>query len=109
MTNDMQVEIRDLLREIRDLLLPVADAHRDEYDRRQAERDAARAEAIKSIISTPKRKKAWSLLDGSRNQTALARDAGMDKAGASRFLKILRELEAISDDGNPRRLIEVDL
>lgn len=55
MINDMQVEIRDLLREIRDLLLPVAYAHRDEYDRRQAERDAARVEAIKSVISTPKR------------------------------------------------------
>jgi hypothetical protein len=107
-SNDTLIEIRDLLGEIRDLLLPVADAHQDEYDRRQDERHAARVEAIKSAISTPKRKKAWGLADGSRNQTALARDAGMDQAGASRFLKSLRDLGAIADEGNPKRLIEVD-
>jgi hypothetical protein len=108
-SNDTLLEIRDLVGEIRDLLLPVADAHQDEYDRRQAERHAASVDAIKAVISTPKRKEAWSLLDGSRNQTALAREAGMDQAGASRFLKSLRELGAISDDGNPKRLIEVDI
>ena len=107
-TNDTLVDIRDLLGEIRDLLLPVADAHQDEYERRQAEREAARLEAIKAVISTPTRKKAWGLLDGSRNQTAVAREAGMDQAAASRFLKSLRELGAISDEGNPKRLIEVD-
>jgi hypothetical protein len=107
-SNDRLLEIRDLLGEIRDLLLPVADAHRDEYERRQAGRHAARVEAIRAVISTAGRKKAWGLLDGSRNQRTLARDAGMDQAGVSRFLKSLRELEAISDDANPKRLIEVD-
>jgi hypothetical protein len=107
-SNDTLIELRDLLEEIRDLLLPVADAHQDAYAQRQAERHAARVEAIKAVISTPKRKKAWGLLDGSRNQTAIARDARMDQAGASRFLKSLRDLRAISDDTNPKRLIEVD-
>ena len=106
--NNTLLEIRDLLAEIRDLLLPVADAHQDEYERRQEARYARRVEEIKGVISTPKRRKAWGLLDGTRNQTALARDAGMDQAGASRFLKSLRELGAISDDPSPNRLIEVD-
>ena len=107
--SDTLIEIRDLLGEIRDSLRPVADAHQDEYERREAERLVARVEEIKAVISTPKRKKAWGLMDGSRNQTSLAREAGMDQAGASRFLKSLRELGAISDDGSPKRLIEVNV
>jgi hypothetical protein len=103
------IEIRDLLSEIRDLLRPVADAYQDEYERREAERHALRVEQIKAVISTDKRKKAWSLIDGGRNQTVLARDAGIDQAGASRFLKSLRELEAITEDASPRRLIEVEI
>lgn len=110
MAQDTLVEVRDLLVEIRDLLRPVADAHQDEYERREAERHAQRIEAIKAVISTPKRKKAWRLLGPALNQTALAKAAGMDQAGASRFLKSLRELGAISDDGqNPTRLIEIEV
>jgi hypothetical protein len=109
MADNTLIEIRDLLTQIRDLLLPVAGAHQDEYDRRQAEGHTRRVEEIKAVISTPKRKKAWSLLDGSLNQKALAKQAGMDQGGLSKFLKSLRELGAISDDrGNPKRLIEVN-
>ena len=110
MADDTLIEVRNLLVEIRDLLRPVADAHQDEYERRQGERHAQRVEAIKDVISTPKRKKAWNLLDENLNQTALAKQAGMDQGGASKFLTRLRELGAISDDGgNPTRLIEIDV
>jgi DNA-binding MarR family transcriptional regulator len=92
------VEIRDLLAEIRDLLKPVADAYQAEYQQRQA---------IRALLSTEKRKKAWLLADGSRTQRELAKAAGMDEGGASKFFKSLRELGAISDSPNPKRTIEV--
>lgn len=63
MTDNTLTEIRDLLAEIRELLLPVADAHQDDYNRRQAERETQRVEAIRALLSTPTRKKAWRLAD----------------------------------------------
>jgi hypothetical protein len=103
------IEVRDLLAEIRNLLLPVADAYQDEYDRRQAEREEARITAIRELLSTDKRKRAWKLADGSRTQTALAKEAGMDQGGASKFFKSLRELNAVSDSTSPKRTVEVDI
>jgi hypothetical protein len=96
--DDIQIEMRDLLKEIRDLLLPVADAHRDEYDRR---------EAIRALLSTDKRKKAWTLADGTLTQRELAKKAGMDEGGASKFFKSLRELDAIADGPNPEKTIQM--
>jgi hypothetical protein len=101
------IEIRDLLVEIRDLLRPVADAHQDAYDQRVAEREEERVTAIRALLSTDKRKKAWSLADGSLTQRELAKKAGMDQGGASRFFKSLRELGAVSDSPNPEKTIEV--
>lgn len=98
MSDNTLVEIRDLLAEIRDLLKPVADAYQAEYQQRQA---------IRALLSTEKRKKAWWLADGSRTQRELAKTAGMDEGGASKFFKSLRELGAISDSPNPKRTIEV--
>lgn len=86
MADSISIEIRDLLVEIRDLLLPVADAHQDDYDRREAEREAQRTAAIRALLSTDKRKKAWALADGSRSQRELAKKAGMDEGGASKVL-----------------------
>ena len=99
MSSNTVTEIRDLLVEIRDLLLPVADAHQSEYRRRLA---------IRTLLSTDKRRQAWSLADGSRTQRELAKKTGMDEGGASKFFKSLRELGAISDSPNPKRTIEVD-
>jgi hypothetical protein len=107
MADTMLIEIRDLLVEIRDLLRPVADAHQDAYDQRVAEREEERVAAIRALLSTDKRKKAWSLADGSLTQTELAKKAGMDQAGASRFFKSLRELGAVSDSSNPEKTVEV--
>lgn len=101
-------DIRELLVEIRDLLRPIADAYQDEFDRREAEREASRIATIRSLVtSSEKRAKAWKLADGGRTQRVIAREAGMDEGGASKFFKSLRELKAVSDSPNPTRLLEV--
>jgi hypothetical protein len=101
-------EVRDLLREIRNLLVPVNDAHLDQYREREAQREVERRAAVKAALSTGKRRRAWSLADGTRTQRQIAQQAGMDEGGASRFFRTLRDLRAISDDPNPTRATEVD-
>jgi hypothetical protein len=91
-------EIRDLLVEIRDLLVPVADSYRPAYERRQA---------IRALLSTEKRRKAWTLANGGITQREIAKEAGMDEGGASRFFKDLRELGAIGEGPNPKREIDI--
>ena len=108
MRDDTLIEVRDLLVEIRDLLRPVADAYQDEFDRRQAEREEQRLNAIRGLLSTDKRKKAWKLADGSRAQGVIAKEAGMTAGGASTFFKDLRELGALTDAPNPTRAVEVE-
>jgi hypothetical protein len=98
MTDAVLTDIRDLLVEIRDLLRPVADAHQTDYERR---------EAIRALLSTEKRKRAWVLADGTLTQRELAKKVGMDEGGASKFFKSLRELGAISEAANPEKTIEV--
>jgi hypothetical protein len=107
MEEPMLKEIRDLLIEIRDLLRPVADAYQDAYDIRVAEREEKRIADIRALLSTDKRRKAWALADGTLTQRELARQAGMDEGGASKFFKSLRELGAVSDSSNPKKTIEV--
>lgn len=107
MPDETLIEVRDLLAEIRDLLLPVADNYRDAYEKRQAEREEQRLEAIRSLLSTEKRSKAWALADGTRTQRDIAKAARMNEGGASRFFKALRDLKAISDSPNPTRTLEM--
>lgn len=109
MDDQMTNEIRDLLQEIRDLLLPVADAYRDQYEKRLVERQAKRLEAIRALLSTEKRRKAWALSDGTKTQREIANASGMDEGGASRFFKSLRDLGAISDGPNPKQGLEVSM
>jgi hypothetical protein len=107
MSDEVMVEVRDLLREVRDLLVPVADAYRDDYERREAERREQRLEAVRAQLSTDKRRRAWELADGSKTQREIARAAGMDEGGASKFFKALRDLGGIIDSPNPTRIVEV--
>lgn len=102
-------DLRDLLVEIRDLLRPVADAYQDAYERRQEERTQQRIADIRAVLSTDKRKKAWSLADGTLSQREIAKKARMDEGGASKFFKQLRELDALSDSANPERAVEAVL
>lgn len=107
MQDDIQIEMRDLLVEIRDLLLPVADAHKDAYQARLAEREKERIDATRALLANPKRRKAWSLADGSRSQREISKQAKLDEGNTSRLFKSLRELGAISDGPNPERTIDL--
>jgi hypothetical protein len=98
MTDDALTEIRGLLVEIRDLLVPISDEHRPAYERRAA---------VRSMLSTDKRRKAWELADGQLTQREIAKQAAMDEGAASRFFKELREVGAIAEGPNPKRLIDV--
>jgi hypothetical protein len=97
-SEDTLIEIRDLLAEIRDLLLPVADAHTSDYRKR---------ESVRAALSSESRKKAWMLADGSRTQSELVKESGMDQGNMSKFFKNLREIGAMVDTPNPTRVIEV--
>jgi CRP-like cAMP-binding protein len=94
----MLIEIRELLVEIRDLLIPISDAYRPAHEHRLA---------VRAILSTDKRKKAWALANGEMTQRDIAKQAGMDQGGTSRFFKELRELGAIGDGPNPQRIVDV--
>ena len=96
--DDKFIEIRDLLVEVRDLIVPIADAYRPDYERRLA---------IRALLSTDKRKRAWALATGETSQRDIARQAGMDEGGASRFFEDLRVLGAVAEGPNPERLVEV--
>jgi hypothetical protein len=96
-----------LLREIRDLLVPVADHYREEYEERQAARFKAKQARVKELLSTPTRRKAWQLADGTRTQREISKQAALDEGATSKLFKQLRELDAV-DGANPNRMVEVD-
>lgn len=103
----MSDEDTALLREIRDLLIPIADHHRDEYEERQAARFKAKQAKVKNLLSTPTRRKAWHLADGTRTQREISKQAVLDEGATSKLFKQLRELGAV-DGANPKRTTEVD-
>lgn len=96
-----------LLREIRDLLIPVADHYREEYEERQEARFKAKLVKVKDLLSTPTRRKAWQLADGTRTQREISKQAALDEGTTSKLFKQLRELGAI-DGANPKRIVEIN-
>jgi hypothetical protein len=80
------------------LLVPVADSYRPAYEQRLA---------IRTLLSSDKRKKAWTLADGTRNQATIAKGAGMTEGNTSTFFKNLRDLGAIGEGPNPKRLVDL--
>ena len=99
-------ETLDLLREIRNLLVPVSDAYADAYRERLESRRQERIAVVRALLSTEKRRAAWSLADGSRTPGEIGKQSGMVKSGISTFFKELRELGVLSSDEKPRRLLE---
>ena len=81
-----------LLREIRDLLQVIAEPA-------LAKRDEKLRESLRSIVGRSKQKaKAIQLMDGSRNQAVIGKEAGLDPGNLSRFIKALRESALIGKD-----------
>lgn len=97
----------DLLREIRDLLVPVADHYREGYEHRQRERLQETKDKVGDLLSTPTRRKAWALADGTRTQREISKLAPLDEGATSKLFKTLRELGAITGT-NPEHTLEID-
>lgn len=92
----------DLLTEIRDLLQLIAEPQ-------LAQRDQKYRAALREVVGTGKLKQAATLLmDGTRSQTAIAKESGIDQGQLSRLVKALVEKSLLTrNDGNPRLHIAV--
>jgi hypothetical protein len=92
----------ELLTEIRDLLRVVAEPV-------LAKRDAKVRSSLRSIVGNGAQKaKAVLLMDGSKSQSAIAKESGMDKGNLSRLLKALADKHLVSsDEKHPRVLVSV--
>jgi hypothetical protein len=92
----------ELLTEIRDLLEVIAEPQ-------LAKRDKARRAALRGAVgSSPKKAKAALLMDGSRAQIAIAREAGLDKSDLSKFVKALVAAGVMAaSERNPKLNVKV--
>lgn len=97
-----------LLRQIRDLLVPISEHYRPEHEARQAEEREKLRAALAAMVSSPKRRAAWDLVDGTRSQREISRLSTLDEGSTSRLFKALRELGAIVDAPNPTKMMEID-
>ena len=92
-------EETELLREIRDLLLVVAEPE-------IAKRDEKCRVALRRIVGRSQHKaKAALLMDGSRSQIVIVKEAGIDRGLLSRFVKELREARLIGPDDKALKLV----
>jgi hypothetical protein len=92
----------DLLTEIRDLLLVIAEPA-------LSKRDANLRSSLRDIVGRSGQKaKAVMLMDGTRSQSVIANDSGMDKGNLSRLMKALAAAKLISaDEKHPMLLVRV--
>jgi hypothetical protein len=97
--SDEQVE---LLREMRDLLRVMAEPA-------LAQRDQKLRSALIEVVGKGKAKaKAALLMDGSRTQSSVGKESGMDPGNLSRFVKSLRAKELIgADERHPKLALSV--
>jgi hypothetical protein len=98
----------DLLREIRDLLIPIEAHYRPQYEASKASERRKLVATVANIVSSPKRKAAWRLADGTRTQRQISQQSTLDEGSTSKLFKALRELGAIVDKPNPTRTVEID-
>jgi hypothetical protein len=96
-----------LLRQIRDLLVPISDFYQMGYEERQSARLKATKEKVADLLSTPTRRKAWNLADGTRTQREISKLAPLDEGATSKLFKSLRELGAITGT-NPEHTLEIE-
>jgi hypothetical protein len=92
-------ENTELLREIRDLLWIIAEPALEERDR--AQRAMLREVVGKGNIAA----KAVVLMDGSRTQGAIRKEAGIDSGNLSRLVKSLRSQGLIESELDKPKLV----
>ena len=96
-------EQTELLREMRDLLLVIAEPA-------LAKRDEKFRQALYDLVGKSKpRAKAVHLMDGTRTQSEIKKQTGMDHGNLSRFVKALRAGGLIGKDEkqNPKLVITI--
>jgi len=95
-------EQTELLREMRDLLRVIAEPA-------LAERDKKRRDLLLEVVGKSKRKAAVvMLMNGTRSQSGLHKDSGMDQGDVSRLVKALRDKELIKpDERHPELVISI--
>jgi hypothetical protein len=95
-------EQTELLREMCHLLRVIAEPQLAKRDER------LRASLLEAVGKRKARAKAAHLMDGTRNQTAIRKDAGIDAGDLSRLTKDLRAKGLIApDDKNPKLTITI--
>lgn len=92
----------ELLTEIRDLLQIMAEPA-------LAKRDAKLRASLRTVVgSSGKKAKATLLMDGTRSQSVIVKQSGMDKGNLSRLVKALAIAQLISaDEKHPALLLRV--
>src|SRR5688572_18224694 len=92
----------ELLGEIRDLLQVMAEPA-------LAQRDAKLRSALRTLVgASPKKAKAVQIMDGSRTQSIIVKEAGMDAGNLSRLVKDLAGAGLISaDQKHPKLLVSL--
>jgi DNA-binding MarR family transcriptional regulator len=89
----------ELLTEIRDLLEVIAEPA-------LAKRDAKRRASLRNVIGSSDRKaKAALLMDGTRSQSAIAKESGIDQGDLSRLVKALVAAQLLAADAKTPKLV----
>ena len=95
-------EQTELLREMRDLLRVIAEPALAERDKRR------RASLVAAVGKGKAKAKAVALMDGSRNQSTICKESGIDQGQLSRLEKALRASGLLKpDQKNPALLISI--
>jgi hypothetical protein len=92
------VDILSAVREIRDLVRLLAEPAVAERDRK------LRDELRRIVRNSVAKRKAVLLMDGSRTQRAIRREAGIDAGQLSTFVKELNSANLLSGDGKEPKL-----
>jgi DNA-binding MarR family transcriptional regulator len=92
----------ELLTEIRDLLLVMAEPA-------LSQRDARLRASLRTVVGRGGKKvKAALLMDGTRSQSMIVKESGMDNGNLSRLVKALADAKLIaSDQKHPKILVRV--
>ena len=92
----------ELLTEIRDLLQVMAEPALEK-------RDAKPRSSLRTVVGgSSKKAKAALLMDGSRSQSAIVKESGIDQGNLSRLVRALAAAQLISaDEKHPRLLVKV--
>jgi predicted transcriptional regulator len=88
---DSEKEILEILRKIHDRLVPISTCFQGQYEEIQRQRFGSKLEDLEALLTTPERRKVFSLLFSPRrlSQTDIAREAGTTQPTVSRFISML--------------------